>query len=149
MWCCRDRCQRRSSPSSRCTRRSRRYSFTRFPAADGSADGGGPGHLEVFQKPEPMTFVLGFGESSLDFELRAWTGTEFVQVASDLRVAVNQALEEARIEIPFPQRDLHLRSGAGSPSERAVRSVLDGRSDAAVIERDEGEVTADDVGKDK
>ncbi len=107
------------------------------------------GHQEVSRTPEPAALFLGFGESFLDFGLRAWTGTEFVQVASDLRVAVNQALVEAGIEIPFPKRDLHLRPGAGSPSERAVRPVLDSRSDAAVIERDEGEVTADDVGKDK
>jgi small-conductance mechanosensitive channel len=68
------------------------------------------GHPEVFPDPEPLALFLGFGESSLDFELRAWTGPEFVKVASDLRVAVNTALAEAGIEIPFPQRDLHLRT---------------------------------------
>ncbi len=68
------------------------------------------GHPEVFRDPEPVALFLGFGESSLDFELRAWSGGEFVKIASDLRVAVNAALAEAGIEIPFPQRDLHLRT---------------------------------------
>lgn len=68
------------------------------------------GHADVFRDPEPMALFLGFGESSLDFELRAWTGAEFVRVASDLRVGVNAALAEAGIEIPFPQRDLHVRT---------------------------------------
>ncbi len=67
-------------------------------------------HPEVFTEPETVALFLGFGESSLDFELRAWTGPDFVQVASELRVAVNQALVDAGIEIPFPQRDLHIRS---------------------------------------
>ena len=68
------------------------------------------GHPDVSRDPEPVALFLGFGESSLDFELRAWSGPEFVQVASGLRVAVNTALAEAGIEIPFPQRDLHLHT---------------------------------------
>ena len=52
----------------------------------------------------------GFGASSLDFELRAWTRGDFVAVASDLRVGINRTLAEAGIEIPFPQQDLHLRT---------------------------------------
>jgi small-conductance mechanosensitive channel len=67
-------------------------------------------HPDVMGDPEPAALFLGFGASSLDFELRAWTRESFVQVSSDLRVAVNAALDEAGIEIPFPQRDLHLRS---------------------------------------
>jgi potassium efflux system protein len=67
-------------------------------------------HPEVMSDPPPAAFFLGFGDSSLDFELRAWTGENFVQVSSDLRVSISQGLNEAGIEIPFPQRDLHLRS---------------------------------------
>jgi len=67
-------------------------------------------HPEVFRNPEPLALFLGFGESSLDFELRAWTGPEFVRVASDLRVGVNRALVDAGIAIPFPQRDVHVRT---------------------------------------
>jgi small-conductance mechanosensitive channel len=67
-------------------------------------------HPEVMDDPAPEAFFLGFGASSLDFELRAWTRASFIQVASDLRVRITEALEEVGIEIPFPQRDLHLRS---------------------------------------
>ena len=67
-------------------------------------------HPDVLNDPEPAALFLGFGDSSLDFELRAWTCADFVRVGSELRVAISAALAEAGIEIPFPQRDLHLRS---------------------------------------
>ena len=60
----------------------------------------------------------GFGDSSLDFQLRAWTRGDYVTVSSDLLVAVNNALTDAGIEIPFPQRDLHLRSVDADAAER-------------------------------
>jgi small-conductance mechanosensitive channel len=71
-------------------------------------------HPEVLKEPEAAALFLGFGDSSLDFSLRCWTGQfeRFLVVRSDLFVAVNHALSEAGIEIPFPQRDLHLRSVA-------------------------------------
>ncbi|MGW8265420.1 MAG: mechanosensitive ion channel domain-containing protein, partial [Longimicrobiales bacterium] len=68
-------------------------------------------HPEVLSDPEVHTLFQGFGESSLDFLVRAWTtSAEWMIVQSDLAVAMNQALKEADVEIPFPQRDLHLRS---------------------------------------
>ena len=57
---------------------------------------------------------MAHGASSLDFEIRAWLlNKDYFQVQSDLTVAVNRALADANIEIPFPQRDLHLRSVDG------------------------------------
>ncbi len=58
---------------------------------------------------------LGFGESSLDFELAVWTRQYLVNramtgIKSDYYYALYKALKEAGIEIPFPQRDIHLRS---------------------------------------
>lgn len=70
-------------------------------------------HPDVLDDPEPKAIFTGFGASSLDFELRAWTGGDFVAVASDLRVGINRVLAEAGIEIPFPQQDLHLKSVGG------------------------------------
>jgi small-conductance mechanosensitive channel len=66
----------------------------------------------ILDRPEPDALFLGFGDSSLDFQLRAWTAhyAIWMQIRSDLNVAVNRALRDAGIEIPFPQRDLHLRS---------------------------------------
>jgi potassium-dependent mechanosensitive channel len=65
----------------------------------------------VMSHPEPAAFFLGFGESTLDFELRFWATQEmWLQLKSDVGVRVAKALGDAGIEIPFPQRDLHLRS---------------------------------------
>jgi potassium-dependent mechanosensitive channel len=75
-------------------------------------------HPEVLADPEPVALFTGFGDSSLDFELRAWTTGDIVIIPSELRVAINRALAEAGIEIPFPQRDLHLRSVAPAAADR-------------------------------
>ncbi len=65
--------------------------------------------------PEPRAQMIRFGDSSLDFRLRCWTSVdEFVEVASNLHVAINKELEQAGIKIPFPQRDLHVRSTAAT-----------------------------------
>jgi small-conductance mechanosensitive channel len=62
-------------------------------------------------EPEPRAYFLGFGDSSLDFRLLAWSDLEHrLQLESELKVAINRKLKEAAIEIPFPQRDLHIRS---------------------------------------
>jgi small-conductance mechanosensitive channel len=62
--------------------------------------------------PEPQALFLGFGDSSLDFRLRVWIPRfeEGLSVKSELAVAIQAALDQAGIEVPFPQRDLHLRS---------------------------------------
>jgi len=69
-------------------------------------------HPDVLTDPAPQALFTGFGESSLDFELRAWTALfdNYVVTQSQLSVAVGGALAEAGIEIPFPQRDVHVRS---------------------------------------
>jgi len=66
----------------------------------------------VSTDPEPAAFFLKFGDSSLDFKLRAWIGNfdDGYPTMSDLAVAVQEALDEAGIGVPFPQRDLHLVS---------------------------------------
>jgi small-conductance mechanosensitive channel len=55
----------------------------------------------------------GFGDSALDFELLVWTAEPDKQflLKSDLYFRLYQVLCQQQIEIPFPQRDLHLRSG--------------------------------------
>ena len=59
--------------------------------------------------------MTGFGESSLDFELAVWVNSESVkkpaQLTSDYLWALDTAFRKYEIEIPFPQRDLHVRSG--------------------------------------
>jgi small-conductance mechanosensitive channel len=66
----------------------------------------------ILRERAPEAFFLGFGDSALDFELRFWSArqeTSF-QLQSDVAVSIFEALTDAGIEIPFPQRDLHLRS---------------------------------------
>lgn len=71
-------------------------------------------HPKVLREPGPAVFFLGFGDNSLNFELGVWT-TEMTfqprRFRSELYFAMEQKLRENQIEIPFPQRDLHLRSG--------------------------------------
>ncbi|HXV36054.1 MAG TPA: mechanosensitive ion channel domain-containing protein [Myxococcota bacterium] len=66
----------------------------------------------VLGDPPPEALFLGFGESALNFRLRAWIPRfeESYGVSSDLGVAISAALRDAGIEIPFPQRDLRVRS---------------------------------------
>jgi small-conductance mechanosensitive channel/uncharacterized protein YndB with AHSA1/START domain len=72
-------------------------------------------HPEVItdgRAPAPNALFMGFGDSSLDFELRvriARIDRRF-SVQSDINFSIDQAFREANITIPFPQRDLHLIS---------------------------------------
>lgn len=66
----------------------------------------------VLDSPKPIAFFLAFGSSSLDFELRVWV-LEFldkIQVLSDLNQDIENEFSLNKIEIPFPQTDLHVRS---------------------------------------
>ncbi len=69
---------------------------------------------KVIADPEPVAYFVNFGDSSLDFKLRAWfdfnATTNIHTIHSEIAVAVQQALGEANIGVPFPQRDLHLIS---------------------------------------
>ncbi len=68
-------------------------------------------HEKVRKKPAPSAFFLGFGDSSLDFRMLAWTNIDGrLTVESEINVTISKKLKEAGIEIPFPQRDLHIRS---------------------------------------
>ena len=66
----------------------------------------------ILRMPEPYVLFTGFGDSSLDFEARGQiSNVEYlISVQSDLRIAIYLAFEEAGIEIPFPQRDLHIKN---------------------------------------
>lgn len=89
----------------------------------------------LLAEPAPAALFLGFGDSSLDFSLRAWTDEfdNYLGIKSDLTLAVHDALYAADIEIPFPQRDLHLRSVDASAVSRigAVQSPPVGEDGSA------------------
>jgi small-conductance mechanosensitive channel len=69
-------------------------------------------HESVLTDPAPMAYFIGFGDSALNFELHFWVmqDSNWYRVRSEIAMQVMKRLEEAGIEIPFPQRDLHIRS---------------------------------------
>jgi small-conductance mechanosensitive channel len=60
----------------------------------------------------PQVLFMGFGDSSLNFELRCFIREidKRLVTLSDLNYAIEKQLRQAGIEIPFPQRDIHVRS---------------------------------------
>lgn len=72
-------------------------------------------HDEVLADPAPLVLFSGFGESSLDFLMFVYVATprRVGLVRSDLHFAIFKAFAEAKIEIPFPQRDINLRTSEG------------------------------------
>jgi small-conductance mechanosensitive channel len=76
----------------------------------------------VVSTPKTQVFFRGFGESSLDFEIRLHIldiDSRFI-VESEILQEIDRQFREAGVEIPFPQRDLHLRS----VDEKAGKSLL-------------------------
>lgn len=69
-------------------------------------------HDNVLKRPEPFVFFEGFGDSSINFQLRIHVNdyTIYPRVQTDLLFAIDHAFREAKVEIPFPQRDLNLRT---------------------------------------
>ena len=67
----------------------------------------------VLKDPQPSCLLLGFGDNAVDLELRVWINDPqngVASVKSDLLWGIWQRFREHGIELPFPQRDLHLKS---------------------------------------
>ncbi|KAF0095993.1 MAG: mechanosensitive ion channel protein MscS [Puniceicoccaceae bacterium 5H] len=78
----------------------------------------------VLKSPKPVCFMVGYGNSSVDFELRFWINDPangVSNVKSALYFRIWDLFKEHAIEIPFPQNDVHLRS----PDAIRVRMVGD------------------------
>jgi small-conductance mechanosensitive channel len=82
-----------------------------------------PYTLKGISGREPQVWFVRFGESSLDFELVIWLTPEAVKRPSAVQAAylwqIHTALYQHKIEIPFPQRDLHFRSFLGLKDHEA------------------------------
>lgn len=82
--------------------------------------------------PAPVIYFAGFGDSSLDFQVRIFINNvdDRIPVQNELRFAIFRAFKEAGIEIPFPQRDLHVRHlvpgtvMAGEPHDEDAESDI-------------------------
>src|SRR5437773_432241 len=68
----------------------------------------------TLKDPAPSVFLNKFGDNAIAFELVVWSSEMSHRPSryrSDLNFAIEQKFREAGIELPFPQRDLHIRSG--------------------------------------
>ncbi len=100
-------------------------SISRLQVPIGVAYGSNPGKVRealmdaatdysgVLNEPPPRVFFTEFGDSSLNFVLHVWIEEAAKQfsIKSDLNFRIETILRHRKIEIPFPQRDLHVRSG--------------------------------------
>jgi len=69
----------------------------------------------VLSTPKPRCNLVEFGDSSVNFDLRFWINDPpngVTNVTSDVMMVIWERLHENNIEIPFPQRDLHIKSGS-------------------------------------
>jgi small-conductance mechanosensitive channel len=98
-------------------------------------------HPGVLAAPAPKAFFTGFGDSAITFELRAWTAhfEQWYQFRSDLAVAAYNAVRDAGMSFPFPQREVRVlhdtldtsraAPGVSPPASRDVKGTAESRSD--------------------
>jgi potassium-dependent mechanosensitive channel len=82
-------------------------------------------HPDVLDEPAPQALFMSFGDSALDFELRVWVQDLRLRllVRSSILAEIDRLFRESGIEIPFPQRDLHLRSIDAAIFDAASRRI--------------------------
>jgi len=75
-------------------------------------------HADVLEQPPPEVFLVEFGPSAIHFELRFWVphARNRPQTLHEINLEIERRFREASIEMPFPQRDVHLRGSPGGTS---------------------------------
>lgn len=71
------------------------------------------GHPRILKDPAPKALIMGFGDSSIDFEIRCWIFDPQegeANLRSDIYYRLWDLFKENGVEIPFPQRDIHIKS---------------------------------------
>ena len=68
-------------------------------------------HPQVSNTPSPFVRFIDFGNSSLDFQVFFWVENAIIieNIKSDIRFEINRLFAGNNIQIPFPQRDLHIK----------------------------------------
>jgi small-conductance mechanosensitive channel len=86
-------------------------------------------HAAVLENPPPKGLFMGYGDSSINFELRAWTARSdtWAVIRSELATAVHDAVYAAGFSFPFPQREVRILGDSTAP--KAVNLRADGCSD--------------------
>lgn len=105
-------------------------SVTRVTVAVGTAYGSDPDHVlqvlrdvgsehpRVLSEPQPTSWLMSFGDSSINFELRVYVAEirDRLPVSTELGSAIHRRFREMGIEIPFPQVDVHMRAPKSADS---------------------------------
>ncbi|REL38779.1 mechanosensitive ion channel family protein [Rhodohalobacter sp. SW132] len=80
-------------------------------------------HPRVMKIPAHQVHLIEFGDSSWDMQLRAWISNvkDRYILRNELHQAIVKKFDELDIEIPFPQRDLHVRSSVALPVDSKKR----------------------------
>jgi small-conductance mechanosensitive channel len=89
----------------------------------------------TLKDPAPSVFLKKFGDNSIDFELVVWSSEMSARPSryrSDLNFAIEHKFREAGIELPFPQRDLRIRSGVLKVENVTGTETAKGRESADV-----------------
>ena len=78
----------------------------------------------ILKQPEVMIYFTDFGENSLNFQVSVWTDNALKkkEIESDARYAIWKTLKENNIEIPFPQRDVHIKGEKKQSNNQAEQS---------------------------
>jgi len=82
-------------------------------------------HPEVLKNPAPDVLHRGFGDSAWNMRLRIWLEhpRRHPEVQSDINCAIVRKFQRNGVEIPFPQRDLHVRSPVPLPITPGTESL--------------------------
>jgi len=92
-------------------------------------------NLHTLKEPAPSAFLENFGENAIEFKLVVWSSEMSARPSryrSDINFAIAEKFREAGIEMPFPQRDLHIRSGVLKVENVTETEIAKGRESAEV-----------------
>ena len=98
-------------------------------------------HPKVLRAPAPHALFISYGDSAINFELRAWAEfTDWPQVRSDLTAAVYDAVYAAGMSFPFPQREVRLLSNQDPKFMSAPLDALGNAGTVSRVEKDWNEL---------
>ena len=82
-------------------------------------------NAEVHKRPKPEVQLRSFGDSAWNMELRVWIGDpkRHKYIESAVNFAIVRKFRKYGVEIPFPQRDLHLRSSIPVPLDTLEKAA--------------------------
>lgn len=90
-------------------------------------------HPLIMSEPAPSAAFTGFGDSTLDLELRAFIAKrdDYVITLHEVNLAIEEVFRQAKIEIAFPQQDIHIRTIASAVEAAVPQKQTDDDSRAA------------------